>query len=149
LVSVFIFAGFRDECLLSICTRLRMRHRDLYIGRLLCMFDNDTFTYAFCLSLNVKASFIRLIQFILDFSCTFRFMLFVNSFVLFVFKKMPRHLKYIQSLNRVCSVWSYIESGYVYQYLELPTYSEELKTELWSVFVNSRHEICLKLCSCF
>jgi hypothetical protein len=24
---------------------------------------------------------------------------------------------YIQPLNRVCSVWSYIESGYVYQYV--------------------------------
>jgi hypothetical protein len=40
---------------------------------------------------------------------------FVNSFVLFVYIEMPLGWKYIQSLNRVCSVWYYIESGYVYQ----------------------------------
>jgi hypothetical protein len=38
------------------------------------------------------------------------------SFVLMLYKKMPKHRKYIQSLSCSCSVRSLVESGYVCQH---------------------------------
>jgi hypothetical protein len=81
------------------------------------MFANLSFAYAFRPSLNVNVASIHLILVYTEFLlCTCRFN---NSFVLFVYKKMLRCCKYIQLLNRVCSVRPLVECGYVYQQLFL------------------------------
>jgi hypothetical protein len=111
------------------------------------MLANDILAYALFSSLNVNAAFVSLnvcspysvyTGFLLY--IPYRFMLFTSIllFCLCILRCPVVRNMYIQSLNRVCLVWSYIESGYVYQSIQIPkcrmplgTYVEKVTEKSW------------------